>query len=46
VTIYGTYASRTIIPTTEGTIITFRDSPEPIPEITSTLTLKILATMT
>jgi competence protein ComEC len=46
VTIYGTYASGTIIATTDGTTITFPSNPEPIPETTSTLTLTTLATMT
>ena len=46
VTIYGTYASGTIIATTNGTTITFPDSPETIPETTSTLTLTILTTVT
>lgn len=32
VTIYGTFQSGTIVATTDGTSITFQDSPQPIPE--------------
>lgn len=45
-TIYGTYVSGTIIVSTDGATVTFQDSPEPIPETTSKLTLTIVATAT
>jgi competence protein ComEC len=32
VTIYGTFQSGTIVGTTDGTLMTFQDSPQPIPE--------------
>ena len=44
VTTYGTYASGTIIASTDGTTITFQNNPEPIPEMTRAVTLTILST--
>jgi len=41
VTIYGTLKSGTIIASTDGTSITFQDSPEPIPEFRSNILLQI-----
>lgn len=48
VTIYGTHVSGTIVASTDGTTITFQDSPQPIiPEFPSALTtLTILVTAT
>jgi len=45
---YGTYASRTIVFTTDGNTVTVQDNPEPIPESPSTMILLILllATLT
>lgn len=39
VTIYGTFRSGTIVASTDGTSITFQDSPEPIPEFQSNIIL-------
>lgn len=45
---YGTYASGTIVFTTDGNTVTVQDNPEPIPEFPSTMILPILllATLT
>lgn len=42
ITTYGTYKSGTIIATTDGTTITFLNSPNPIPELSTTLIPMIL----
>lgn len=47
ITTYGTYKSGTIIATTDGTTITFLNSPNPIPELPTTLipTIVMLTTL-
>ena len=46
VTIYGTFQSGTIVASTDGTSITFQDSPQPIPEFEPAIFLSIFMTAT
>lgn len=46
VTIYGTFQSGTIVVSTDGTSIVFQNSPQPIPEFQSSITMTIFITAT